>query len=57
MSVITDLTRMWLTRTVKPFEFKNEYDQSLPFAECDGLGFTFIFHFARAFVIFVPIVR
>ena len=30
MSVITDLTRMWLTRSVKPFIFKNEYDQILP---------------------------
>ena len=38
MSFITNLTRMWLTRTTKPFTFKNEYDQILPFAECENLG-------------------
>ena len=30
MSFITGLTRMWLTRTAKPFTFKNGYDQILP---------------------------
>lgn len=29
---------MWLTRTTKPFTFKNEYDRILPFAECENLG-------------------
>mgnify|MGYP003302189832 CR=1 FL=1 len=38
MSVITDLTRMWLTRSTKPFTFKNEYDQHLSFQECENLG-------------------
>lgn len=38
MSFITSLTRMWLTRTTKPFTFKNEYDRILPFAECENLG-------------------
>lgn len=38
MSFITSLTRMWLTRTVKPFTFKNEYDRILPFMECKNLG-------------------
>lgn len=38
MSFITSLTRMWLTRTVKPFTFKNEYDRILPFMECENLG-------------------
>ena len=28
MSVITDLTRMWLTRSTKPFTFLNEYDET-----------------------------
>ena len=31
MGVITKLARMWLTRTTKPFSFKNEYDQNLSF--------------------------
>lgn len=38
MSVITDLTRMWLTRSTKPFTFYNEYDQTLNFADCENLG-------------------
>lgn len=38
MSIITNLTRMWLTRSTKPFIFKNEYDQQLPFSDCDNLG-------------------
>ena len=38
MSIITDLTRMWLTRSTKPFTFYNEYDESLSFAECESLG-------------------
>ena len=28
MRIITNLTRMWLTRSVKPFTFKNEYDEA-----------------------------
>ena len=38
MSTITNLTRMWLTRSTKPFLFKSEYDQQLPFSDCDNLG-------------------
>lgn len=38
MSIITDLTRMWLTRSVRPFIFRNEYDQVLPYGACEGLG-------------------
>ena len=38
MSTITNLTRMWLTRSTKPFTFKNEYDQQLPFSDCENLG-------------------
>ena len=38
MSIITNLTRMWLTRSVKPFVFQNEYDQVLPFMDCEDLG-------------------
>jgi len=29
---------MWLTRSTKPFTFKNEYDKQLPYANCDHLG-------------------
>ncbi len=38
MSIITGLTRMWLTRSVRPFIFRNEYDQVLPYGACEGLG-------------------
>ena len=38
MSFVTDLTRAWLTRSTKPFIFKNEYDEKLFFTELDGLG-------------------
>ena len=54
MSVITDLTRMWLTRTVKPFEFKNEYDQNLPFSECEGLGLYVHIPFCKSICNFCP---
>ena len=33
MSIITSLTRMWLTRSTKPFIFKNEYDNVLSYQE------------------------
>ena len=38
MGIITNLTRMWLTRSFQPFIFKNEYDERLPYEECEGLG-------------------
>lgn len=38
MSMITDLTRMWLTRSIRPFTFQNEYDEILPYADCQSLG-------------------
>ena len=38
MSILTTATRMWLTRSTKPFLFQNEYDNRLPFDDCDKLG-------------------
>ncbi len=38
MGIITTLTRMWLTRSVKPFTFRNTYDRTLPYADCEQLG-------------------
>ena len=38
MNAITDLTRMWLTRSTKPFIFTNEFDEQLPFEDCRNLG-------------------
>lgn len=54
MSIITTLTRMWLTRGVKPFTFKNEYDQELPYVDCDGLGLYVHIPFCRRICHFCP---
>lgn len=54
MSFITSLTRMWLTRTVKPFTFKNEYDRVLPFAECENLGLYVHIPFCKSICNFCP---
>lgn len=54
MSLITTLTRMWLTRTVKPFTFENEYDRILPFEECDSLGLYVHIPFCKSICNFCP---
>lgn len=54
MSLITNLTRMWLTRSVKPFTFKNEYDNRLPFEECSNLGLYVHIPFCRSICNFCP---
>ena len=54
MSVITDLTRMWLTRSFRPFIFKNEYDEVLPFADLDNLGLYVHIPFCRSICSFCP---
>lgn len=54
MSMITDLTRMWLTRSVKPFLFQNEYDQVLPVAECQDLGIYVHIPFCKKLCGFCP---
>ena len=54
MSIITSLTRMWLTRSVKPFVFKNEYDQELPYRDCDGLGLYVHIPFCKSICSFCP---
>ena len=54
MSFITSLTRMWLTRTVKLFTFKNEYDRILPFMECENLGLYVHIPFCKSICDFCP---
>lgn len=54
MSFITSLTRMWLTRTIQPFTFKNEYDPLLPFADCENLGLYVHIPFCKTICNFCP---
>ncbi len=54
MSIITSFARAWLTGTVKPFEFKNEYDKILPFSECDNLGLYVHIPFCKSICNFCP---
>ena len=54
MSIITDLTRMWLTRSTKPFTFTNEYDRILPYQSCEGLGLYVHIPFCKRICAFCP---
>ena len=54
MHFFTSLTRMWLTRTVQPFTFRREYDQALPFAECESLGLYVHIPFCKSICNFCP---
>lgn len=54
MSVITTLTRMWLTKSFKPFTFKNEYDENLPIDECENLGLYIHIPFCKDICNFCP---
>lgn len=54
MSIVTTLTRMWLTRSTKPFTFKNEYDQQLPYLDCDSLGLYVHIPFCKSLCSFCP---
>ena len=54
MHFFTSLTRMWLTRSVRPFTFKSEYDQALPVAECESLGLYVHIPFCKSICNFCP---
>lgn len=45
---------MWLTRTLRPFAFRNEYDRILPFAECENLGLYVHIPFCKSICNFCP---
>ena len=45
---------MWLTRTTRPFTFKNEYDRILPYAECENLGLYVHIPFCKSICNFCP---
>lgn len=54
MSIITNLTRSWLTRSTKTFSFHNEYDEKLPFQDCDNLGLYVHIPFCKSICNFCP---
>ena len=54
MSIVTNLTRAWLTRSAKPFVFKNEYDEKLPFEPCENLGLYVHIPFCKSICNFCP---
>ena len=54
MSLITTFTRAWLTRSFKPFLFKNDYDKSLPFRDCEKLGLYVHIPFCKSVCTFCP---
>ena len=54
MSIITNLTRSWLTRSRKPFTFKNEYDTRLPYRDCENLGLYIHIPFCKSICNFCP---
>lgn len=54
MSVITDVTRMWLTRSTRPFTFINEYDETLSYADCESMGLYVHIPFCEKICSFCP---
>lgn len=54
MNLLTSLSRMWLTRSIHPFTFQNEYDQILPFQDCENLGLYVHIPFCRSICNFCP---
>lgn len=54
MALFTTLARMWLTRSWRPFQFHNEYDQVLPYDECKKMGLYVHIPFCRTLCDFCP---
>ena len=54
MGLITNITRSWLTRSAKPFTFRSEYDDVLPYGDCESLGLYVHIPFCRSICSFCP---
>lgn len=54
MSILTTMTRIWLTRSFKPFGFKNEYDQRLSFNHLNNMGLYIHIPFCKSICSFCP---
>lgn len=54
MSIVTTVTRMWLTKSFKPFVFHDEFDQVLNYEECEQLGLYIHIPFCKTICNFCP---
>lgn len=54
MSVLTSLTRMWLTRSIKPFTFTSDYDKTLSYLDCKNMGIYIHIPFCKNICNFCP---
>lgn len=54
MSLITSLTRIWLTRSFRAFRFTSAYDISLPYQDAESLGLYIHIPFCRNLCDFCP---
>ena len=54
MRILTDLTRSWLTRSLRPFLFRREFDEVLPYGDCENLGLYVHIPFCRTVCGFCP---
>jgi coproporphyrinogen III oxidase-like Fe-S oxidoreductase len=54
MSFITSLTRIWLTRSFRPFHFTSKYDPHLAYEEAQNLGLYIHIPFCRSLCGFCP---
>ncbi len=54
MSLITDLTRMYLTHSTKPFVFTNDFDKVLPYDEGAEFGLYVHIPFCKSICNFCP---
>lgn len=54
MKILSTLTRMWLLRSFKPFKFTNEFDRTLLYENCKGLGLYVHIPFCKKICKFCP---
>jgi oxygen-independent coproporphyrinogen-3 oxidase len=54
MSTLTTLTRMWLTRSIRPFSFTDECDPVLPIDDANNLGLYVHIPFCKRLCAFCP---
>lgn len=54
MTILSSLTRMWLTKSFKPFAFKDDYDSKLDYFACEDLGLYIHIPFCKNICAFCP---